>query len=452
MRKLVSSICAVGLIFWTVSTAHAGGFGITEKGVKGEGSAFSGNAAAAEDASTIYWNPAGMTHLDKNEMDIALFSVTPKFKFHEESATNALGQPIQPTGANGGDAGFTAFVPNFFYAHKINDRLSAGLGFVVPFGLGTEYDSDWVGRYHTIKSEIKTYDINPSVAYRINDQWSVGGGVSFQYMEAELTNAIDYGLLTAVNPSTLGALFPGLTPSTVSSDGRAKVKGNSWGYGFNLGVLFDLTAQTRIGLSYRSKVRQKIDGTLKLTDPAAAPGIGKVALGGNQDAKATIDLPSTASLSAYHKINDKWAVKGDITWTEWSSLDELRVKFDGGAPDSVTTLKWDDTWRLSAGVEWYTSDTWTLRTGVAYDPTPVPNAKYRTPRVPDEDRFWWALGGSWKFSPSWSLDLAGAYIWTLHDPKIDKSTTEAENATRGNLKGTYDASSIVLGAQINFTF
>jgi long-chain fatty acid transport protein len=434
------------------STVYASGFAITEKGVKGEGSAFSGNAAVAEDASTIYWNPAGMTRLKKNEMDLALFSITTSFEFNKESATDAAGYPIQPTGAEGGDAGFTAFVPNFFYAHKINDQWSAGLGFTVPFGLGTEYDSNWVGRYYTIKSDITTYDINPSVAYRINDQWSVGGGISFQYMNAELTNAIDYGLITASKPTTLGALFPGLPPSTTSSDGKAKVEGDSWGYGFNLGVLFQMSADTRVGLSYRSRVRQKIEGTLKLTDPAAAPGIGKVASGGNQDAEATIDLPSTASLSAYHKFAGNWAVKADITWTEWSTLDELRVKFKGGAPDSVTTLKWDDTWRLSTGLDWYYSDAWTWRTGIAYDPTPVPNAKYRSPRVPDEDRFWWALGGTWKFAPAWSVDFAGAYIWTLHDPKLDKSTTEAENQTRGNLVGTYDAYSIVLGAQINFTF
>jgi long-chain fatty acid transport protein len=448
MRKLLTSVCAMGLVFWMVSTVHASGFAITEKGVKGEGSAYAGNAAVAEDASTIYWNPAGMTHLKQNEMDLALFSVTTSFEFKKQSATNILGGEINPPGAEGGDAGFTALVPNFFYAHKINDQWSAGLGFTVPFGLGTEYDSDWVGRYYTIKSDITTYDINPSVAYRINDQWSVGGGISFQYMNAELTNAIDYGLINYLH----GSPFPGLMPSTLNADGLAKVKGDSWGYGFNLGVLFQLSADTRMGLAFRSRVRQKIEGTLKLTDPAAAPGIGQAILGGNQDAEAIIDLPATASLSAYHKINEKWAVKADVTWTEWSSLDELRVKFNGSAPDDVTTLKWDDTWRLSAGVDWLYSDAWTWRTGIAYDPTPVPNAKYRTPRVPDEDRFWWALGGTWKLAKAWSVDIAGAYIWTLHDPELDKSATTEENQTRGNLKGTYDAHSIVLGAQVNFTF
>jgi long-chain fatty acid transport protein len=455
MKKFISSIWAMGMIFCMASTIYAGGFGITEKGVKGQGSAFSGNAASAEDASTIYWNPAGMTRLENSQMDLALFSVTAKFKFQDESATDVLGQPIQPVGANGGDAGFTAAVPNFFFSHKINDNWSAGLGIVVPFGLGTEYDSNWVGRYHTIKSQITTYDINPSVAYRFNSQWSVGGGISFQYLDAELTKAVDYGLLTTLNPK-LGAMFPGLTPSSVSSDGLSKVKGDSWGYGFNLGVLFEWSAKTRFGLSYRSMIRQKVEDTLEFNDPATAPGISQAAFGGNQNAKATIDFPSSASLSGFHMINEKWAVKGDITWTEWSTLDELRITSEGDAPDSVTTLNWDDTWRLSAGVDWYYSSAWTWRTGIAYDPTPIPNAENRTPRVPDADRFWFALGGTWKFAPAWSLDLAGTYIWALHQPELNKMTPPLpamnENTSRGNLKGTYDAYSIVIGAQINFTF
>lgn len=452
MRSVVTLSCAIAMTLLTGATVFAGGFGLTEKGVKGLGTSFSGGAAAAEDASTIYWNPAGMARLQNSELDLAVFVVKPSFEFNTESATNALGQPIQPADADGGDAGFTSVVPNLFFNYKFNDKWSAGLGIVTPFGLGTEYDSNWVGRYHSIKSEIMTIDFNPSVAYRINNQWSVGAGISFQYLDAELTNAIDYGLITAINPTTLGALFPGLTPSTTNSDGLATLDGDSWGYGFNLGVLFELSEKTRFGLSYRSEVEQEVEGTTEFNDPASAQGISALAFGGNQNSEATIDLPASASLSAYHMINDKWAVMGDVTWTGWSSLEELRIISDGGAPESVTTLSWDDTWRFAAGLSWYYSDAWTWRTGVAYDPTPVPNAEDRTPRVPDEDRFWWSVGGTWKLASAWSVDFAGTYIWTLDDPELNKSTAVPENAPRGNLKGSYDASSIVLGAQVNYSF
>ena len=462
MRKIVPFICAIGLILFTASALHAGGFGITEKGVKGQGTSFSGGAAAAEDASTVYWNPAGMTRLKENELDLAVFLIKPSFEFNIESATNALGQPIQPPGANGGDAGFVNVVPNIFLSYNFNDKWFAGIGVVVPFGLGTEYDSTWVGRYHTVKSDILTLDINPSIAYKFNDQLSFGGGISFQYLDAELTNAVDFGFAVTAQAlaggGPLSAAFPGLIggASQLANDGQAKLTGDSWGYGFNLGVLYELSDKTRFGLSFRSQIKQDVEGTTEFTDPTSAPGISQAAFGGKQSSKATIKLPATASLSGFHMLNEKWGIMGDVTWTDWSSLQELRIVSSGGAPVSVTTLNWDDTWRFAGGVNWYYSDAWTWRSGLAYDPTPVPNAEDRTPRVPDADRLWWSLGGTWQFAPAWSLDFAGTYIWTLEDPKLNKLApalpAQNENTSRGNLVGSYDAYSIILGAQVNFTF
>jgi long-chain fatty acid transport protein len=456
MRKGLVLIGVIGLLFSAVVHLHAGGFGITEKGVKGQGTSFAGGAASAEDASTIYWNPAGMTRLRDTDIELGVFLVRPSFEFNKESATNALGGPIP--GGDGGDAGFSNIVPNLFVSRKITENFYGGIGVVVPFGLGTEYDDNWVGRYHTIKSDILTLDINPSVAYRINRQWSIGGGVSAQYIDAELTNAIDWGTLNLL----LGLGIPtatGISPSNPNFDGFSELTGSDWSFGFNLGVLFELSEKTRFGLSYRSKISHDIDGDVKFTDPAALASLGinpSRALGGNQDAEASIDLPGSASLSVFHMLSDKWAVIGDITWTDWSQLEELRIKLDSGAPDNVTTLEWDDTWRFALGLHWYSNDAWTWRTGMAYDPTPVPNAKLRTPRVPDEDRLWYSLGGSWKISNRWSLDFAGTYIWTLDDPELNKlvdlTDPTNENNSRGNLKGTYDANSYILGAQINYAF
>lgn len=456
MRKSLTFIGVMGLLFIAATSLHAGGFGITEKGVKGQGTSFAGGAASAEDASTIYWNPAGMTRLPDTDIELGTFLVRPSFSFNKKSATNAVGGTIP--GGEGGDAGFINVVPNLFASHKFSENFYAGIGIVVPYGLGTEYDSNWVGRYHTIKSDILTLDINPSVAYRINSQWSIGGGVSAQYIDAELTNAVDWGTLNLL----LGLGIPGATgisPSNPNFDGFSKLTGTDWGFGFNLGVLFEPTEKTRFGLSYRSKIAQEVEGDVKFTDPAALTRLGinpSQGLGGNQGVKASIDLPSTASLSVFHMLTDKWAVVGDITWTNWSELEELRIKFDKGAPDNVTTLGWDDTWRFALGLHWYYNDTWTWRTGAAYDPTPVPNAELRTPRVPDENRFWYSLGGSWNINNRWSLDFAGTYIWTLTDPALNKmvdlSDPSNENNARGNLKGTYDASSYILGAQINYAF
>ena len=456
MRKILPFLCIFGMLLLSASPLYAGGFGITEKGVKGLGNAYSGGAASADDASTIWWNPAGMTRLDKKEVDVALFLVKPSFEYTSESAINVTALPPinnpNPTipGGNGGDAGGSHIVGNVFYSHNFSDQWYAGVGITVPFGLGTEYDSDWVGRYHGIKSEILTLDINPSVAYAINQQWSVGGGISFQYLDAELTSAVDY--------ETIGVLIGAIAPapgigSNPALDGTFKLTGDNWGFGFNLGVLFELSENTRFGLQYRSKISQDLEGDAEFVTPAASQGIANAVGNINQAVKADLDLPASASLSAYHMLNPKWALMGDVTYTQWDELQELRIKFSvPGKADQVTSFKWDNTWRVSGGATWLYSDAWTWRGGIAWDQTPVPDARYRTTGVPDEDRVWLALGGSWNFASAWSVDFAGTYIWTTTDPKLDKTFADAENTTRGALKGSYKADSIVAGVQINYMF
>jgi long-chain fatty acid transport protein len=247
---------------FTSSAVMASGIQITEKGTKGLGNAWAGGAAVAEDASTVYWNPAGLTRLDGNHTELSVHFIRPSFKWDDNGSTTVIGQPL--TGGNGGDAGGPNFIPNFFYSHDISEKWKAAIGIFLPFGLETEYDDNWVGRYHTTKSTVLTIDINPSVAYRISSQWSVGGGISAQYVDAELKNAIDYGTIDAAT----GGVF-GLIPQ--GADGKVTLEANDWAWGFNLGVLFELNENTRFGLSYRSKVKYEIDdGDAKFTTPAAA--------------------------------------------------------------------------------------------------------------------------------------------------------------------------------------
>ena len=443
------------LLMFSAGSAMASGFQLTEKGVKGLGNAYAGGAASADDGSTIYWNPAGMAVLEKSEVNLGLFMVRPYFKFEDKGTTNSLGQPIP--GGNGGDAGGYKWVPNLFWSQKLGSKWNVGLGVVAPFGLGTEYDDNWVGRYHSVKSQLTTIDINPSVSYRINNMFSVGGGISAQYAMAELTQAVDYGLATNLSPA-LGAVFGAQTPSALANDGKAELEGNSWGYGWNLGVMFELSQMTRFGLSYRSQVKHKIEGDVKYSDPSnpALTGISAAANGATKvDAEADIKLPAAASLSGFHRFGN-WGIMGDVTWTQWSSLDELRIKFANNNPDNVTTFDWKDTWAFSFGANYYASQAWTVRGGLRYDISPIRNEELRSPRVPDEDRLWAALGATWQFHQSWSLDFAGTYIWVVNTPKIDKTTDltdpSNENNLRGALQGEYDAYSYILGLQINFMY
>jgi long-chain fatty acid transport protein len=327
----------------------------------------------------------------------------------------------------------------------ISENWRAGLGIVLPFGLETDYDENWVGRYYTTKSSLLTIDINPCVAYRINKHFSVGAGISAQYIDAELKNKVDYGTINA-------ALGFGLPIAPQGADGRATVEADDWSWGFNLGVLFELNENTRFGLTYRSQVEyDDNDGDASFSTPAAAQPLADFIGLVDTDTSTEIDLPANASLSAYHKFSEKWAIMATVTWTQWSSLDELRIKFDSGAEDNVTTLDWDDSFYYAVGATYYHNDQWTFRGGLAYDQTPGPNEKKRTPRVPDDDRFWISGGAGWEFSDRWSADFAGTYIFTIGDPEIEKTAT-GEDTFRGNLVGDYDAWSYILSAQINFTF
>jgi long-chain fatty acid transport protein len=421
----------------------ASGITITEKGTKGLGNAWAGGAAVAEDASTIYWNPAGLTRLDKNRAEFSVHLIRPSFEFDNKGSTTVLGQAL--TGGDGGDAGGVHFVPNFFYSHDISEKWKAGVGIFSPFGLATDYSSSWVGRYHTTESSVLTVDINPTAAYRVNSQWSVGGGISAQYIDADLRSAIDYG---TIDVALFGGAF-GLTPQ--GTDGTVKLTGDTWSFGFNLGVLYELNEETRFGLAYRSKMSHDVDGDAKFKTPTAAQPLATLAGRVNTGVSADIDLPANIAFSGYHQLNDKWALMATIIWTDWSVLDELRIKFDNGAADSVITFDWDDSFYYGIGATWFYSDQWTFRGGLAFDETPVPNAQRRTPRVPDDNRIWISAGGSYLISDQWDFDFAGTYITTDGDAEINKTAT-GEDTFRGALKGDYDAWSYLLSAQINYRF
>lgn len=357
MRKLsIFTIFLSLLTFFSFSSnANAAGFALIEQGVSGLGNAYAGGAAQAEDATTIFYNPAGLTRLNKPEFIAAGHVIIPNAKFHNEGSTHALqaitGIPLR--GGNGGDAGVTVFVPNLYFSYPFTEKFHFGLGINAPFGLQTEYEKDWVGRYHAIKSRVMTVNVNPTIAYKFTDNLSVGVGLNIQYIEAELTNAVDFGTIAAIRG------IPGLLPQM--NDGFARLKGDSLSAGFNFGVLYEFTKDTRIGFSYRSKIRHKLRGEANFSDvPSALSSLFK-----DSDANARLVLPDMASFSLYHDFNEKWAVMADVTWTGWKSFNELRIKYESGMPDTVITTSWKNSMRYSLGVSYKPIDKLTLRAGVA---------------------------------------------------------------------------------------
>jgi len=173
------------------ATTMAAGFQLTEQSVSGLGRAFAGSAAIADDASTIFYNPAGLTELDGRELLIGGSLIALGADYDRELAVDAIGQPL--TGGEGGDVGKLGGVPILYYAHRLNEEWVFGMGVNAPFGLATDYDPDWVGRYQAVYSQVSTLNLNPSLGWKINDNWSLGFGLDIMHFRAKLTNMVDYG-------------------------------------------------------------------------------------------------------------------------------------------------------------------------------------------------------------------------------------------------------------------
>lgn len=444
----LAAACAAVLGTTLPTQSHAAAFALIEQGVVPMGSAYAGGAAQAEDPSTVYFNPAGMTRLKGTQIAGALHVVMPQAEFDNEGSLRLYPPfsqgPIPMSGGDGGDGGETGFVPNLYVTHRLSDQWAIGLGINAPFGLATKYDGGWVGRYHAVESDIMTVNINPSVAFKVNDMLSLGAGISAQYIEAvKISNAIDFGTLGYSNG------LQGFSP--MANDGKVSLEGDDWSWGFNLGALINLSADTRLGIHYRSKIDQDLEGSADFTAPFPFSLDPRFA---DTGVKSSVELPATLSVSLFHQINPEWAVMGDITWTDWSSFQELRFQFDSPQPDGVTTLKWDDSYRFALGAVFQPQgNPWTYRAGIAYDQTPVPSAEYRTPRIPDDDRVWLALGLSYKATDAVTVDFGYAHLF-VDDPKIDKPLPGpgGENLARGALKGTYDAAVDLVSLQVRVAF
>jgi long-chain fatty acid transport protein len=307
----------------------------------------------------------------------------------------------------------------------------------VPFGLAVKYDDNWVGRYHAVETELETININPSLAFKASDNLSLGFGVSVQTAKVILSNAIDFGALI-------------LQPQ--QHDGFVEIKGDNnddLSYGWNAGLLYELSNNTRFGLAYRSEIKHKLKGDADFTVPGSVSSFTESGLFIDSKVSADVTFPQTLSLSAYQNY-DALAVMADITWTGWSTFQELRIKYDNPAqPDSVTTEDWNDTFRYALGINYHTAPQWLLRAGIAYDETPVPNAQHRTPRIPDNDRFWLSLGAGFQAGKSLTVDFGYSHLF-IDDAEINNEFEASAPQLRSTLKGTYKSSVDILSLQLTW--
>jgi len=468
-KRLYLSTVACLLLGSVGGNTQAAGFALIEHSASGMDNAFAGAAAVANDASTAWFNPAGLNLIKNHQLTVAGHVVTGSSEFTDKGSsvnpklTNGEVQPGSIAGPNDDANSGAAFIPNLYYVRPVSEEMTFGLAINAPFGLETDYKDDWVGRYHALNSSVTALNINPSLGWQINDKLSLGAGVSLQYVQAALSKAIDssaaclsfvkQGLAELADCGNVG-----LTAGTPDKDSKVEQESDNVDFGFNLGLMYSVNDATRLGLAYRSGITQATEGDAKFTidpdlqivvnevnDKLRAANAGKQVLV-DTDINATVDLPPSLSFSVAHQANSKLQLLGDITWTGWSDFEELRVELASGQDDAVTEESWEDVIRYSIGANYQLDDKWTLRTGLAYDEEAIPDEKHRTPRIPGNDRTWLSFGAGMNVNNNINLDFGYAHLF------MDDAGADHTDDNGYSFRGTYEAEVNIVSAQLNWNF
>ncbi|MGC5704259.1 outer membrane protein transport protein [Pseudomonas sp. NFXW11] len=410
------------------SQIFASGFALNEQSISGMGTGFAGRSSAADDASTVFGNPAGMSRLKRQQVTGGIAAIDASTDLRDTSGSRS--------GTNKGDMVPFTSVPMGFYVKPIDDQWAFGLGVYAPFGLVTDYESTFQGRNFGSKSEVKVVTFQPTISYAFNDKVSIGFGPTINRISGVLESA----LTTPASPN----------------DGRVKIKGDDVAYGYNIGVLVQATDTTRVGLTYHSKVNYKLEGHTEVT-----PGAGTNAAflkNKRYDASLKIETPESYDLSVTQDLNDAWKLYAGATWTRWSRLKDITVNNEGvtaatgGALAPVLGLgsikeeqNWHDTWAYAVGTSYQLNKQWVLRTGLTFDQSPANNTD-RSPRIPTGDRTIFSLGAGWSPTEDLTIDVAYSYL------KEEKVNVNRRNALGQSYNAEYDNSANGFGVGATYRF
>ncbi len=382
--------------------AWGAGFYIQEQSAAGVGRAQAGNVAISDDASTIYFNPAGMTELEGVQVTSGIDLIVPTASLTDTGSdyrsTGAFlvnppsGGFVSANGGSGGNPGSATPIPDFYISAQIPDSpITVGLGVTAPFGFASKFAEGGFARYDSIDSFVETFDIAPTIAWKVTDWLSVGAGLDEQYAYVKLRSALP-------DPLNLG----GPTPA---SDGRLTLTGHEWTTGYNVGVLLKPAAGTKIGFSYRSAITHNINGAVTfsgLSGPLAAQN-------GQEGAAAGLDLPDMFSGGIAQQVTPDLTLLGEIDYYNWSNFKSITINLAGGGA-LATPENYRNTYSGAIGAEYQLTDQIKLRTGFKYDQTPTVDA-YRDTRVPDGDRYWLSGGIHYAVSDHLGLDASYAHIF-----------------------------------------
>lgn len=399
-------------------SAWASGFALQNQNGSGNGNAFAGAAAAAEDAGTIFFNPAGMTLLGEgHNISLAGTLLNRQIEFTNQG-TAAV--PSFGVGSSGGDAGGLSVIPAGYWSMSLSPALRVGVGISPTFGNKTEYSTDFVGRFSGYYAELQQININPAVAYKVSDTMSLGFGLNYAMNEIE---------------------FRQMVPIAAATQTTATLKGDDDGWGWNVGAMFQVGPTTRLGVAYRSKIKFDLEGNQTVTGVSS----NTFAI------KSTLETPDNFSMALNQKLTDQWELLADLTWTGWSSIQTLPVLHAAsGTQVASLSYKFKDTWRAGVGANYMLNDAWKLRFGVAYDKSPVQSDADRTMTLPDSDRTWLSVGARYALSKATSLDMGYTHIF-FKKASTARSVTMTGFGTQ-TVRGEFDTSADLLSVQINHRF
>lgn len=459
--QVVIGLSILGILAGFSVNAMAGGFQLFEENVTNLGNAYAGTAAQADDASTEYFNPAGMTHLDNPQAVISGTFIDLDINAHINSATSSVILNTTPTPVafptvavtgpdNNLEPGASNVIPSFHFVYPFDHKWALGFGANAPFGLDTTYPSASPVRFLATDSAITAVNVGPSVAYQFSPHFSIGAGIEDQYLSATFNQMVDFGTTSFNN------------------------KGDNWAWGWHVGGLLQFTPATRLGLTYHSKIVHDVtgDSSLTITTPSfIATRFGNITIptatfSETGSFSANITMPDTTDLSFYHDFNAQWAMLAGLDYTRWSRIDSVTANFNGNVSSivsqAVLPFNFRDTWRPSLGVNFKPIEKVTLRTGVAYDESPVPNNESRTFRLPDSNRYWLAFGAQYIINKALTLDAGYSHLFVSNSSANNTLVTNGQIPTSipivggipfttiENAMGTFSSSVNEVGLQLTW--
>ncbi|PSW07562.1 outer membrane protein transport protein [Photobacterium lipolyticum] len=404
---------ALALTLGMSANASAAGFQLAEYSATGLGRAFAGEAAMADNAGAQFRNPAMMTYLNGTQVSIGAIYVDPNIDV--DGKVNGV------VSTEAKDIADSAVIPNFYLSHQLNNQWVVGLAIATNYGMETKLDGDYLATQFGNQAMVKSMEINPNLAYKINDQFSIGGGVRYVIAEGH---------------------FGAAMPEAAGGADLKYMEGDDTAWGWQLGAAWQINGYNRIGVNYRSAVDLTLDGE------ASGLLYGNKTLPGSMD----LTLPATAEISSFHQLTDKVAVHVSFNWTDWSSFEKLEANIPAfsSKPDLIKEENWEDNYRLALGTTYQYTNTLTLRTGVAYDTSAVSD-KHRTQTIPETDRLWLSMGAGYAWSENLTLDAGLTYIFAK-DASMNEELKDAKGNTLSTFEGETTGNIWLVGVQASYRF